>query len=204
MSTSLFHHANPEKVNLDLIDAEVVYFPHFFSGSNADSYYNILMNDLKWKQDNIRLFGKVHPQPRLTALYASNDRSYSYSGITMHPLPFTKELLEIKNRIEQECTQRFTTCLANLYRNGKDSNGWHADDEKELGQNPVIASVSFGETRKFKLRYKKDHSIKCDIELAHGSLLLMTGTTQHYWQHQIPKTQRNVDPRINLTYRVIQ
>jgi alkylated DNA repair dioxygenase AlkB len=122
----------------------------------------------------------------------------------MHPKKFTKDLLFIKAAIENLIHIRFTSCLANLYRNGQDSNGWHADDEKELGDNPIIASVSFGAERKFHFKHKFDKTLKTKLILKHGSLLVMKGSTQKFWLHQIPKSKREIDQRINLTYRIIQ
>jgi alkylated DNA repair dioxygenase AlkB len=121
----------------------------------------------------------------------------------MQPHVFTHALLEIKEQVEKVALVKFTSCLLNYYRDGKDSNGWHSDDEKELGKNPVIASVSLGAPRMFHFRNKKDKTLKHKLPLEHGSLLLMQGTTQHYWQHQLPKTAKNVGGRINLTFRVI-
>lgn len=159
------------------------------------------MEKIPWQQDSIKIFGKVHPQPRLTALFADNSKPYSYSNITMYPHPFTEELEELKNRIEETTGEEFTTCLANLYRTGKDSMGWHADDEKELGPNPAIASLSLGAERIFHLRHRKDTNQRYKVRLPAGSLLLMAGPTQHFWLHQVPKTSRPVEPRINLTFR---
>jgi alkylated DNA repair dioxygenase AlkB len=161
------------------------------------------MNETPWRQDPITVFGKSYSQPRLTALYGNQDLSYGYSGIRMQPLPWTKTLLEIKNKIESITPVKFTTVLLNLYRDGKDSNGWHADNEKELGINPYIASLSLGQSRDFHLKHntKKEQRIK--IELHHGGLLLMGGTTQHFWKHQIAKTAKPIGPRINLTFRVV-
>jgi alkylated DNA repair dioxygenase AlkB len=121
----------------------------------------------------------------------------------MNPHPFSTKLSLLKKAVEKKASVNFTTCLLNLYRDGKDSNGWHADDEKELGKNPVIASLSLGQPRFFHLRHKNDKSIKQKILLEHGSLLLMKGETQHFWQHQIPKTSRQIKERINLTFRVV-
>ncbi|EAQ99853.1 alpha-ketoglutarate-dependent dioxygenase AlkB family protein [Maribacter sp. HTCC2170] len=122
----------------------------------------------------------------------------------MKTVPFTTELLEIKKKIEIITKIEFNSCLLNLYRDGKDSNGWHADDEKELGLNPVIASISLGQERPFHLRNKKDKTLKHKMILEHGSLLLMKATTQHNWQHQIPKTRKPINKRINLTFRIIK
>ena len=188
---------------LDLPDAEVTYYPDFLSKKEATQYFDSIYKDTKWQQDDIKVFGKTYLQPRLTALYASNKNSYSYSNITMYPEVFTFALSEIKTRIEKIVDVTFTSCLLNLYRDGKDSNGWHSDDEKELGKNPIIASVSLGEDRVFKMRNKTDKQLQTKLILSSGSLLLMKGKTQHHWQHQIPKTSKKVAPRINLTYRII-
>lgn len=192
------------KIVLDLPDAELVYYPRFFAQKIADSCFEQLMDQTRWKQDDIKVFGKVYPQPRLTALYGEAGKPYTYSGISMQPEPFTPLLGSIKEQVERISREHFSTVLLNLYRNGQDSNGWHSDDEKELGKNPVIASLSFGQTRKFKLRHKEKSNLKEDLDLKHGSLLIMSGPTQHYWKHQVPKTARDVDPRINLTFRLIK
>lgn len=188
----------------DLRDADISYFPNFLSTKEAEYYYNIFQKKINWQHDAITIFGKTYMQPRLTALYGEKEKSYSYSNITMHPEPFTAPLLKIKNRIEEKCDARFNVVLLNLYRDGSDSNGWHSDDEKELGPNPVIASVSLGANRVFQLRNKTDKKLRHTIELNAGSLLLMKGTTQHFWQHQVPKTKKAVNSRINLTFRFIQ
>lgn len=191
-------------IDLKLKDADVWYFPNFFNEDESNFYFSQLLQNAKWQQDNITVFGKTYKQPRLTALYASNKNPYSYSDITMHPHVFIKELLEIKSKIETVIDKNFTTCLLNLYRNGQDSNGWHADNEKELGKNPVIASVSFGANRMFNLKHRYDKDLKHKLVLEHGSLLIMKGVTQHFWLHQIPKTKKKVEARINLTYRIIK
>lgn len=190
-------------IKFDLPDAEITYFPTFFSSEKAAFYFNRLMKETEWQQDNIKLFGKVYPQPRLTALYADNLTSYTYSGITMFPKPNTSTLLDIKQKVEEKLQLRFTSALLNLYRSGSDSNGWHSDDEKELGQNPIIASLSLGAQRVFQLKHKKDKKLRKNIKLEHGSLLVMKGATQHFWQHQIPKSKKITQERINLTFRII-
>lgn len=192
----------PEKnIHWLLPQAELLYMPNFFNLAQADRYFNGLKETIAWQQDDITVFGTTYKQPRLTALYGNHGLSYKYSNITMIPKVFTAELLEIKNAVEAEIQHTFTTVLLNLYRNGNDSNGWHADNEKELGRNPVIASVSFGEVRPFyfKHRYIKEESYK--LYLNHGSLLVMKGEMQHYWVHQIAKTKKQIGERINLTFR---
>jgi alkylated DNA repair dioxygenase AlkB len=190
-------------IDLKLEDGDAIYYPGIFSKIQADSYFNILTNQLTWQQDSITLFGKTYLQPRLTALYANNSNPYSYSNIIMQPKPFSKSLLEIKEKVDTLSEVDFTSCLANLYRNGSDSNGWHADNEKELGDQPVIASVSFGAERYFHLKHRTKKTLKHKIKLEHGSLLLMKGTTQEHWLHQIPKTKKEIGQRINLTFRII-
>ena len=187
-----------------LKDTEISYDEHFLSHNEASTYFDVLRKETDWQQDRIKVFGKEYDQPRLTALYADNKNPYTYSNITMHPTPFSPVLLEIKSKIEKKLDQTFTTCLLNLYRNGQDSNGWHADNEKELGKNPVIASVSLGAERLFHMKHRTDKTQKLRLNLAHGSLLVMSGSTQHHWLHQIPKTKKNVGERINLTFRIIK
>ncbi|MDC3242575.1 alpha-ketoglutarate-dependent dioxygenase AlkB [Flavobacteriaceae bacterium] len=190
--------------NLNLKDAEVFYYPNYFTINESMSLFQILTTETLWQQDNIKVFGKTYKQPRLTSLYGSNKRPYSYSNITMYPNEFTSTLLKIKSKIEDTTNEIFTTCLLNQYRDGQDSNGWHADNEKELGQNPVIASVSFGASRMFHLKHRYDKSHKCKLLLESGSLLLMKGTTQHFWLHQVPKTKKQIGSRLNLTFRNIK
>lgn len=193
-----------EPLFFDLPDADISYYPNFFDTDKADTIFKELLNKTPWQQDNIMVYGKNHLQPRLTALYGNEGKPYSYSNIKMQPHHWTLLLQKIKFHIESQATTNFTTVLLNLYRNGNDSNGWHADNEKELGHNPVIASVSFGAERVFQLKHNIDKTLKKSIILEHGSLLIMKGTTQHFWKHQIPKTTKKVAPRINLTFRVIE
>ena len=193
-----------EPIVLNLPDAEIIYYPHFFDKKEADAIFAQLTNDIPWQQDDIRVFGKIHPQPRLTALFGNEGKSYSYSNIKMQPHPWTLLLQKIKSYVESVSDTNFTTVLLNQYRDGKDSNGWHSDNEKELGTNPIIASISFGAERVFQLKHNSILGLKQNILLEHGSLLLMKGTTQHFWKHQIPKTAKPIGSRINLTFRVIK
>ncbi|WP_269240300.1 alpha-ketoglutarate-dependent dioxygenase AlkB family protein [Flavobacterium limnophilum] len=193
-----------EPIILNLPDAEIIYYPHFFDKKEADTIFAELKNDIPWQQDDIRVYGKIHQQPRLTALFGNEGKSYSYSNIKMKPHPWTMLLQKIKLKVESVCDSNFTTVLLNQYRDGKDSNGWHADNEKELGVNPIIASVSFGAERVFQLKHNSIPGLKQNILLEHGSLLLMKRTTQNFWKHQIPKTLKPIGSRINLTFRVIQ
>jgi len=193
-----------EPIILNLPDAEIIYYPHFFDKKEADTIFAELKKDIPWQQDDIRVYGKIHQQPRLTALFGNEGKPYSYSNIKMEPHPWNPLLQKIKLKVESVCDTNFTTVLLNQYRNGKDGNGWHADNEKELGVNPIIASVSFGAERVFQLKHNSIPGLKQNILLEHGSLLLMKGTTQNFWKHQIPKTLKPIGSRINLTFRVIQ
>ena len=195
---------NTEPLILNLPDAEIIYYPQFFDKEQADQIYAELLQEIAWQQDNITVFGKTHPQPRLTALYGNEGKPYSYSNITMQPHPWNTLLQKIKYHIETTTECQFTTVLLNQYRDGKDSNGWHADNEKELGTNPIIASLSFGAERVFQLKHNTIADAKKSIVLEHGSLLLMKGRTQHFWKHQIPKTAKPIGNRINLTFRSIK
>ena len=188
-------------VNLLPFQGEVFYYQIFFSLAESDHYFNALQQEIQWKQEPIKIFGKDMMQPRLTAWYGDVDKPYSYSGITMQSLPWTNTLQQIKTAIEEIAGVRFTNALLNYYRDGKDSMGWHRDNEKELGINPVIGSVSFGAARVFRLRHYDKKKLTRSIELTHGSFLLMRGETQHHWEHQIPKTNGMIGGRINLTFR---
>jgi len=194
----------PENIQFDLPDAEIVYYPSFFEKEEANHLFEKLKTEIPWQQDDITVFGKTYPQPRLTALFGNEGKPYSYSNIVMKPHAWNVLLMFIKNKVEEVCNENFTTVLLNYYRDGKDSNGWHADNEKELGRNPVIASVSFGAERSFHLQHNSIKEQKLKINLEHGSLLIMKGTTQHFWKHQIPKTAKPIGSRINLTFRIIK
>lgn len=195
--------SNPDLLQPKLPDADIRYYPHFIKFQDADDLFDRFYRETDWKEESITLFGKKYKQPRLTAWYGEENMNYSYSNIKMIAVPFTSTLLKLKSLIEEFTNESFNSVLLNLYRDGNDSNGWHSDDEKELGKDPVIASLSLGAVRKFKLKHKLDNKIFYDISLGHGSLLLMKSETQHFWKHQIPKTKKVDQPRINLTFRRI-
>jgi alkylated DNA repair dioxygenase AlkB len=199
---SLFENTS-EPIRFNVPDAEIVYYPHFFDVMQSDLLFQELLQKIPWQQDDIKVFGKIHAQPRLTALFGNDGKSYSYSNIKMQPHSWNSMLHDLKQKVEAVSATDFTTVLLNLYRDGKDSNGWHADNEKELGVNPVIASLSFGAERYFHLQHNTDKNQKIKILLEHGSLLVMKGATQHFWKHQIPKTAKPIGTRINLTFRSI-
>ena len=195
----MFH--EKEVINFNLLNADVVYRPNFLTTEAANIAFQNILSETSWQHDDITVFGKTYKQPRLTALFGNNGVPYSYSNITMHPEPFSGILKDLKEAIEETTGHEFTTCLVNLYRDGNDSNGWHADNEKSLGRNPTIASLSLGNMRRFKMKHNTIPNQKLDLDLSHGSLLMMSGETQHTWKHQIPKTKKIVEPRINLTFR---
>lgn len=189
---------------LPMADAEVILYRDFFDKNESDKIFDELYSGINWRQDTTRLFGKDLTLPRLTAWYGDPGKSYTYSKIKMEPDSWTPTLIKIKSKIEPLTEVGFNSVLLNLYRDGKDSVAWHSDDEPELGKNPVIASVSFGATRRFMFRHKYQKELKFEVALTHGSFLLMKGVTQHFWQHQISKTQRVIQPRINLTFRQVR
>ena len=183
-------------------NGEILLYPDFFSPEESDAYFNIFRETILWKQESMTMYGKKINIPRLMAWYGNSDKRYTFSGISLQSHIWTKELLEIKAKIEPQAGIEFNSVLLNFYRNGKDSISWHADDEVELGKNPTIASVNFGAARKFQLKHLPTKE-KLEVELTHGSLLIMQGELQHFWHHQVPKTSKPVGERINLTFRVI-
>jgi len=184
-------------------NGEYVYIPNFFSKIESDFFFKTLMYEIDWKQESMHIYGKSINFPRLTAWYGDIDRPYAFSGITLNATKWTQTLLDIRKQIEPKSQTFFNSVLLNLYRTGEDSISWHTDAEKELGINPIIASVNFGAARKFQLRHR-DTKEKIELLLSHGTLLIMQGELQHYWQHQVPKTKQAVKERINITFRVIK
>lgn len=160
-----------------------------------------LLTELDWRQDTARIVGREVQLPRLTAWYG--DAGYRYSGIDNPPAPWSPVLQELKATAEELAGTRFNSVLANLYRDGRDSMGWHSDDERALGREPVIASLSFGAVRRFRLKHKRE-PMSLALDLQPGSCLVMAGTLQHQWRHALPKTSRPVGPRVNLTFRLIR
>ena len=174
--------------------------PQFLNLQRSEQYFQQLKSELKWQQEHITLFGKSVLQPRLQTWLG--DAVYTYSGLTMHPQPWTSAILDLKTQCERQAQTRFNSMLGNLYRDGEDYMRWHQDNERELGHQPVIASLSFGVTRQFVFKHKTTKE-KIAFQLTPGSLLIMAGETQQYWQHALPKTKRVNEPRINLTFRYI-
>lgn len=168
----------------------------------ADSLFRQLLENIDWSKDKVKLFGKIYITEREVAWYADDDLSYTYSGEKKVPKAWSAELLNLKHTIEEATGETFNACLLNLYHSGNEGMGWHSDDEPELGNEPVIASLSLGAKRKFAFKHKHDQ-LKYSLELEHGSLLLMKGRTQHDWKHALPKSKKVGLPRINLTFRNI-
>jgi alkylated DNA repair dioxygenase AlkB len=186
-------------------DGAIVLYPALLAPDVADRLFEALLERVEWRQERIRMFGREVLQPRLVAWHGDPGRAYTYSGLTLRPRPWTPELLEVRRAIEEvRPGAGFNSVLLNLYRDGRDSMGWHADDEPELGREPAIASVSLGAERTFQLKHRtRDDVDRIDLTLPHGSLLWMAGPTQHCWKHRLPKRAGEVGPRINLTFRRI-
>ena len=180
-----------------------IHVKQFFTSIEADTFFNGCRNDIAWTQEQMKMYGKVVPFPRLQAWYGDRGKFYSFSGITLTPNPWNKLLLDIKSKIEPLAKVSFNSVLLNRYRDGSDSMSWHTDAEKELGKNPIIASVNFGALRPFQMKHNTTNE-KIVIPLGHGDLLIMMGELQHFWKHQVPKTKKKINERINLTFRQIK
>ncbi|KFF06483.1 alpha-ketoglutarate-dependent dioxygenase AlkB family protein [Flavobacterium reichenbachii] len=196
--TELFTTGSSGKIIYDLPDSELILIDNFFTKEESDRLYERILRKTKWREYQMEIFDKNITVPRMISWYEDKDNP----GADPKGPDWTYELLKIRSRVEKETQLDFNTVLLNLYRNGKDGVGWHSDKEHNTGPDPIIASVTLGETRMFKLRHKYRKDIApVEIPLHHGSFLLMAGTTNSFWQHQVPKTARDVLPRINLTFR---
>ena len=189
---------------LPIDEGELLLISAAFSFEEATGLFVQLRDQTTWAQDDICIAGRRVAIPRLQAWYGDNDAHYRYSGLSLQPLAWTPALLKIKQTVEQLTAATFNSVLLNLYRDGRDGMGWHSDDEPELGQEPIIASLSIGAERDFVLCHKRDKANKIKLSLSNGSLLLMSGRLQHCWRHQVPKTRLPVGERINLTFRLIK
>jgi alkylated DNA repair dioxygenase AlkB len=194
----------PARIDVPLQDGALAYWPAAFDLGEAWAVFERLRRALLWQSEEVVIFGERRRVPRLVAWYGEPEAIYTYSGVRHEPHAFTRDLIAIRENVEKLSGARFNSVLGNLYRDGRAGMGWHSDDERELGTNPVIASVSLGATRRFCLRHRRRKSLKHSIDLAPGSLLVMSGATQHHWVHALPKTQRAVGERINLTFRLVR
>jgi alkylated DNA repair dioxygenase AlkB len=207
-------------------NGELFYSECFFDQKVSDQYWNYLIatengesqdinwrnkswsevtfKNIQWSQDILKMYGKEIYCPRYSAWYGNEGTNYSYSGLRLSPKPWNEGLLYLKQHIDRMAQIEFNSVLLNWYRDGDDYMGWHCDNEKELGKNPVIASLNFGATRRFLFRNKNDKTQKIEFHLKHGSLLIMKGAIQHFWEHSAPKEKAVKDARINLTFRIIK
>ena len=183
-------------------DGEAIYYPGDLLSLSNPSWLDILTDSIAWSNDTVKMFGKTLTLNRKSAWYGDPGAAYSYSGIRREPLKWTEELLMIKKLCEEVSNATFNSVLCNYYHDGKDGMGWHCDDERELGKEPIIASVSFGAERIFAFKHRNSKE-RINIRLEHGSMLIMRGQTQHSWQHALPKSTIVHEPRINLTFRNI-
>jgi len=190
-------------IYFDMPDADVSLYQSLYSTTDASLLFNELKEQIVWEQEQIEMYGKTHPVPRLTAWYGDENKTYTYSGITAHSRPWTHCLLNIKQKIELVSQTNFNSVLLNFYRSGADGVAWHSDDEPELGKNPVIGSMSFGQMRPFQMKHRIKMNQRRSINLGNGDFLLMKGSTQHHWLHQVPKSKTNMGERINLTFRFV-
>ena len=198
--TEIFTSGSAGKKIFNLPDANLMMIDNFFTKEESDNYYNILLNQTTWREYQMPMYDKTVTAPRMISWHEDKNNP----GADQNLPDWTPELLAIRARVELEIGENFNAVLLNLYRNGKDGVAWHSDKEGKIGINPSIASVSFGETRIFRLRHKNRKEIpQAEIPLHHGTLLLMSGTTNTFWEHQVPKTARQVLPRINLTFRQV-
>jgi len=197
----LFTSGKRGKVIFDLPDADVMLIDNFFSKEESDYYYNTLLNQTKWQEYQMPMYDKIVTAPRMISWFEDKDNV----GADPEVPELTPDLQEIRKRVENEVNLKFNAVLLNLYRNGNDGVAWHSDKTNKSGPDPIIASVTFGETRIFRLRHKTRKDIpQVEIPLYHGTFLLMAGRTNSFWEHQVPKTAKNILPRINLTFRQIK
>ncbi|MFN0291860.1 alpha-ketoglutarate-dependent dioxygenase AlkB family protein [Pedobacter helvus] len=199
---NLFSNQHSPLTNLLPKDGTVNYYGTIFSKADADFYYERLLNDMAWENDQAIIFGKLITTKRKVAWYGEKPFEYTYSNIKKIALPWTEELLALKQKVEEHSGETFNSCLLNLYHNGNEGMAWHSDGEKDLKKNGAIASISFGAERKFAFKHKVDKTT-VSLQLAHGCLLIMKDETQTHWLHRLPPTKMISKPRVNLTFRTI-
>lgn len=198
----LFNFEMDSERNLLPSDGTVNYFGKVFSEAEANHYYDVLLKTIAWKNDEAIIFGKKVITKRKVAWYGEKEFEYTYSKVTKKANLWTPELLQLKKKIETKSGETFNSCLLNLYHSGEEGMAWHSDAEKDLKKNGAIASVSFGAERKFAFKHKETKEV-VSLNLEHGSLLIMKGTTQKFWLHRLPPTKKVFSPRVNLTFRTI-
>ncbi|HRD57384.1 MAG TPA: alpha-ketoglutarate-dependent dioxygenase AlkB [Ferruginibacter sp.] len=198
----LFSTISSERVNLLPFDGEVIYYGKIFTSTEANRFYEALMTNIEWKNDEAFIMGKLIITKRKVAWYGDRPFEYTYSKRSKYALAWTDTLLQLKKITEENTGESYNSCLLNLYHSGEEGMAWHSDGEKDLKKNGAIASLSFGAERKFAFKHKETGE-KRNILLQHGSLLLMKGTTQANWLHRLPPTKTVLKPRINLTFRTI-
>lgn len=198
----LFNNQIKSSTNLLPKDGIVNYYGNLLNRKETDNYFDSLMNTIEWKNDQVKIYGKLILTKRKVAWYGDSDFEYTYSNITKQALPWTEELWQLKLLTEEKTGEKFNSCLLNLYHNGHEGMGWHSDAEKVLKQHAAIASLSFGAARKFVFKHKATKET-VSLILENGSLLLMKGTVQTNWLHQLPPALKISNPRINLTFRTI-
>ncbi|SEA55261.1 Alkylated DNA repair dioxygenase AlkB [Arachidicoccus rhizosphaerae] len=196
------HEMTDPAINRLPYDGEVYYHGVIMPKTKADFYLKELLENINWRNDEAVIYGKKIVTKRKVAWYGDQPFSYTYSNTTKYALPWTKALLELKQTIESKADESFNSCLLNLYHSGQEGMAWHSDAETDLKKNGAIGSLSFGAARKFAFKHKKSAE-KVEILLEHGSLLIMTGTTQSHWLHRLPPTKKIGAPRVNLTFRTI-
>jgi len=193
----------PPPQTLELPDGAATHWPRVYSEPESRRLFACLLEEIAWREEEVLIFGQRRRVPRLVAWYGDPDAAYTYSGTRHEPRPWTPLLAGLRGEVQATTGHVFNAVLLNRYRDGRDGMGWHADDEPELGRDPVIASLSFGAARRFRMRHRRRRDLTLELELGDGSLLLMHGATQHHWVHALPKTARPVAERINLTFRRI-
>lgn len=205
---SLFKHS-PQPIRIapsqsDASNADRLYWPAFLTNEESSRYLGSIVEALHWQQRTLRVYNKDHLTPRLVAWCAEPGVKYSYSGDTTPQQDWPSALVQLKSKVERICNTRFNGALLNYYRDGEDSMGWHCDDEASLGEQPIIASLSLGAERTFQFRPKPPLTgERIDLQLDNGSLLLMSGNTQKFWQHALPKRKRIQQARLNITFRYV-
>ena len=195
---------NDQKLILDKQGSFINYFPNYLKINEADNLYRILLSEIEWDDSKRSIYGKINKFSRKSSFYAMSGLQYKFSGRKFPGREMSPTMLKVLNDLKINCDYHFNSILFNYYHDGKDMISWHRDNEKELGDDPIIGTISLGQERPFLLRNCLDHSIKHEFQAIHGSLLVMEGTTQNYWEHSVPQRMRLREPRLSLTLRNIK